>query len=75
MNDYDLMQIFKLLQNSDTDLENRISDLKYKHSIFKDFDTLDLLDLIELKSNLAYHRAFEQKLLQLINFLYEFNKE
>lgn len=75
MTEFDIVQIHRLLQRSDAELENRIIDLRNKYSIFRDFDCLDLLELQELKFNLEYHRAFEQKLLQLINFLYEFNKE
>ena len=75
MTEFDIAQIHRLLQRSDAELENRIIDLKNKYAIFRDFDCLDLLELQELKFNLEYHREFEQKLLQLINFLYEFNKE
>lgn len=75
MTDYDIIQIIKLLQRSDSELENRIIDLKNKYSIFRDFDCLDLLELQELKFNLDYHRSFEQKLLELIYFLKNFSKE
>ena len=75
MTEFDIAQIHRLLQRCDSELENRIIDMKNKYAIFRDFDCLDLLELQELKFNLEYHRAFEQKLLQLINFLYEFNKE
>lgn len=75
MTDYDIIQIIKLLQRSDSELENRIIEMKNKYTIFRDFDCLDLLELQELKFNLEYHRDFEQKLLQLVNFLHYFNKE
>ena len=74
MNEYDLIQIHRLLQRSDAELEGRIIDLKSKYSIFRDFDALDLLELQELKFNLAYHRDFEQKLLQLCDYLIKYNK-
>ena len=75
MTDYDIAQIHRLLQRTDSELENRIIEMKNKYTIFRDFDCLDLLELQELKFNLEYHRDFEQKLLQLVNFLYLFNKE
>ena len=75
MTEFDIAQIHMLLQRADSELENRIIDMKNKYTIFRDLDCLDLLELQELKFNLEYHRAFEQKLLRLINFLYDFNKE
>lgn len=75
MTDYDLVQIHKFLMNQNIDLENRITDLKNKYTIFRDMDCLDLLELQELKFNLEYQRNFEQKLLQLCYFLNQFNKE
>ncbi len=75
MTDYDLLQIHRFLMNQNVDLENRITDLKNKYSIFRDFDCLDLLELQELKFNLEYQRNFEQKLLGLCYHLNQFNKE
>lgn len=75
MTDYDLVQIHKFLLNQNADLENRITDLKNKYSIFRDFDCLDLLELQELKFNLEYQKNFEQKLLNLCYYLNQFNKE
>lgn len=74
MTDYDVVQIIKLLERADAELENRIIDMKNKYSIFKDFDCLDLLELQELKFNLDYHRQFEQKLLELVYFLQQNNR-
>ena len=74
MTDYDVVQIIRLLERSDAELENRIIDMKNKYAIFKDFDCLDLLELQELKFNLEYHRQFEQKLLELVYFLNQNNR-
>ncbi len=69
MNDYDFVQICKLLQNEDTDISNRLTALENTYQIFHRFDSQDFLELLELKLRQQYQAEFEYKLLRLCDYL------
>ncbi len=69
MTDYDFVQIAKLLQNEDTDIANRLVGLENTYQIFHRFDSMDFLELLELKLRQQYQAEFELKLLRLCDYL------
>lgn len=69
MNDYDFVQICKLLQCEDNDIGNRLISLENTYQIFHRFDSLDFLELLELKLRQQYQAEFEYKLLRLCDYL------
>lgn len=69
MTNYDFVQICKLLQREDTDIGNRLVALENTYQIFHRFDSMDFLELLELKLRQQYQAEFEVKLLQLCDYL------
>lgn len=69
MNDYDFVQICKLLQREDNDIGNRLIALENTYQIFHRFDSQDFLELLELKLRQQYQAEFEYKLLRLCDYL------
>ena len=66
---YDFVQIAKLLQREDSDISSRLIQLETTYQIFHRFDSLDFLELLELKLRQQYQAEFEVKLLQLCDYL------
>lgn len=75
MTNYDFVQICRLLQNEDTDIYNRLVGLENTYQIFHRFDSLDFLELLELKLRQQYQAEFELKLLRLCEFLLKYGGE
>ncbi len=75
MTDYDFVQIAKLLQNEDTDISNRLVGLENTYQIFHRFDSMDFLELLELKLRQQYQAEFELKLLRLCDYLLRYGGE
>ena len=75
MTNYDFVQIAKLLQNEDTEISNRLVGLENTYQIFHRFDSMDFLDLLELKLRQQYQAEFELKLLRLCDYLLRYGGE
>lgn len=75
MTNYDFVQIAKLLQNEDTEISNRLVGLENTYQIFHRFDSMDFLELLELKLRQQYQAEFELKLLRLCDFLLRYGGE
>ncbi len=75
MTNYDFVQICKLLQNEDTDISNRLVGLENTYQIFHRFDSMDFLELLELKLRQQYQAEFELKLLRLCDYLLRYGGE
>lgn len=69
MDEFDYVCFCRFLNNVEADLKNRIIDLERRYDIFRKADTLDLLELIEFKSNLAFFNEWSEKMLKLCDFL------
>lgn len=75
MTNYDFVQIAKLLQNEDTEISNRLVGLENTYQIFHRFDSMDFLELLELKLRQQYQAEFELKLLRLCDYLLRYGGE
>ncbi len=75
MTNYDFVQIAKLLQNEDTEISNRLVGLENTYQIFHRFDSMDFLELLELKLRQQYQAEFELKLLRLCDYLLKYGGE
>lgn len=75
MTNYDFVQIAKLLQNEDTEISNRLVGLENTYQIFHRFDSMDFLELLELKLRQQYQAEFELKLLRLCDYLLRYGCE
>ncbi len=75
MTNYDFVQICKLLQNEDTEISNRLVGLENTYQIFHRFDSIDFLELLELKLRQQYQAEFELKLLRLCDYLLRYGGE
>ena len=75
MTNYDFVQIAKLLQNEDTEISNRLVGLENTYQIFHRFDSMDFLELLELKLRQQYQAEFELKLLRLCDHLLRYGGE
>ncbi len=69
MNQYDYIQICRLLQREDVAISNQLASLQNSYQIFKEFDELDIHEILSLKVRQQCLRDFEIKLLDLCNFL------
>ena len=75
MTNYDFVQIAKLLQNEDTEISNMLVGLENTYQIFHRFDSMDFLELLELKLRQQYQAEFELKLLRLCDYLLKYGGE
>ena len=75
MTQFDFVQIAKLLQREQVELENRIVDFENHFNTFRKFDELDAIELHHLIVKKQYADELEFKILRLIDFLIKYPME
>jgi len=75
MTQFEFVQIAKLLQREQTELENRIVDFENHFNTFRRFDELDAVELQHLIIKKQYIDELEFKILRLIDFFIRFPME
>ena len=71
MTQFEFVQIAKLLQREQAELENRIVDFENHFNTFRRFDELDAVELQHLIIKKQYIDELEFKILRLIDFFYK----
>ena len=75
MTQFEFVQIAKLLQREQTELENRIVDFENHFNTFRRFDELDAVELQHLIIKKQYIDELEFKILRLIDFFIRYPME
>lgn len=75
MTQFEFVQIAKLLQREQTELENRIVDFENHFNTFRKFDELDAVELQHLIIKKQYIDELEFKILRLIDFFIRYPME
>ena len=75
MNDYDYVQICKLLTREETILSEKFADLQRTFQIFKKLDEYDIVTLLEAEQQLRYFNELSNRILYLIEYLLKNNKD
>ena len=75
MTQFEFVQIAKLLQREQTELENRIVDFENHFNTFRRFDELDAVELQHLIIRKQYIDELEFKILRLIDFFIRYPME
>ena len=75
MTQFEFVQIAKLLQREQTELENRIIDFENHFNTFRKFDELDAVELQHLIIKKQYIDELEFKILRLIDFFIRYPLE
>lgn len=75
MTQFEFVQIAKLLQREQAELENRIVDFENHFNTFRRFDELDAVELQHLIIKKQYIDELEFKILRLIDFFIRYPME
>lgn len=75
MTQFEFVQIAKLLQREQAELENRIVDFENHFNTFRKFDELDAVELQHLIIKKQYIDELEFKILRLIDFFIRYPME
>lgn len=75
MTQFEFVQIAKLLQREQSELENRIVDFENHFNTFRRFDELDAVELQHLIIKKQYIDELEFKILRLIDFFIRYPME